>query len=459
MRFSLVLRGVLAAVAALAFGATGSAITVSIGDRGALADGHTLNTRAIQAAVDDCAAHGGGTVLVPAGVWLTGSVGLKSQVTLRLEAGAVLRGSDRLEDYPPNGFKHREMGETRSLLWAIGQSNVFLCGEGTIELSDRPFFDWHQLRTGLPAEQDALLTEEQRQQCVVTALDRPTQPIFFHDCHHVRLEGVTVKDSPCWTITFSCCEEIQIHGLHIDNNLQIPNNDGIHFCGSKNIVVSDCIISGGDDSLAFTGITDPASICENIAVANCVLRSRSCGIHVGYASGKVRNVALSNLVIRDSSRGFAIQAGDDGWVENVLIDNVVLETKMFAGAWWGKGEPLLLSAANSKGRIHGVTVSHLRGQAENGILVVGEKRNVSNIVFEDLDLTFGHSLNAPLYGGAFDLAPAPLRPSFLAMNWMPWIYASSVDGLDLRQIAYREKEEAGQKLQLDPVFKDVRSPK
>jgi polygalacturonase len=432
------------------------AVTVSIADRGAVGDGKVLNTAAIQAAVDDCAGKGGGTVLVPAGIWLTGSVGLKSQVTLRLEAGAVLRGSSSLDDYPPNGFKHRELGETRSLLWAMHQSDISVCGEGTIELADRPFFDWDKLRTGLPREKDALLQDWQRKQCVVTAGNRPTQPIFFHDCHHLRLEGVTIRNSPCWTVTFSDCEDIQVRGIRIDNHLQIPNNDGIHFFGSKNIVISDCIIRGGDDCLAFTGITDPESVCERITIANCVLTSRSCGIHLGYSSGKVRDVAINNLVISDSSRGFAIQAGDHGWVENVTIDNVVMETRMFAGAWWGKGEPFIISAANSaSARIHGISISHVRARAENSILVVGQNHNVSDIVLSDWDLTVGYSPNAPLYGLQFDLAPAPLRPSFMAKNHIPWIYADSVAGLELRNINIHQAETGARKLTLDPVIENV----
>jgi len=443
--------------AALAFVATPAvAVTVSIAERGAVGDGKTLDTAAIQAAVDDCAGKGGGTVLVPAGVWLTGSVGLKSQVTLRLEAGAVLRGSSRIEDYPTNGFKHLEMGGTRSLLWALHQSDISICGEGTIDLTDRPFFDWNKLRTGLPASKDALLQDWQRQQCVVTAGNRPNQPIFFHDCRHLRLEGITIRNSPCWTVTYSDCEDIQVHGIRIDNNLQIPNNDGIHFCGSKNIVISDCIIRGGDDSLAFTGITDPDSVCEHITIANCVLTSRSCGIHLGYSSGKVRDVAIDNLVMSDCSRGFAIQAGDHGWVENVVIDNVVMETRMFAGAWWGKGEPFIISAAHSaSARIHGISISHVRARAENSILVVGQNQNVSDIVLSDLDLTFSYSPNSELYGQELDLAPAPPRPSTMAKNQIPWIYADDVAGLDVRNIHVRQADTEARKLTLDPVIENV----
>ncbi|MGP8199582.1 MAG: glycoside hydrolase family 28 protein [Limisphaerales bacterium] len=436
------------------------AVMISIADRGAVADGKTLNTAAIQGAVDYCAGKGGGTVLVPAGAWLSGSVGLKSQVTLRLESGAVLRGSSRLEDYPPNGFKHRELGDTRSLLWALHESDISICGEGTIELADRPFFDWNKLRTGLPAEKDGLLQDWQRRQCVVTAGDRPSQPIFFHDCHHLRLDGFTIRNSPCWTVTFSDCEDIQVHGIRIDNNLQVPNNDGIHFCGSKNIVITDCIVRGGDDSLAFTGITDPDSVCERITIANCILTSRSCGIRLGYSSGKVRDVAINSVVMNDCNRGFAIQAGDHGWVENVSIDNVLMETHMFAGAWWGKGEPLLISAANStSGRIHGISISHVRARAENSILVVGQNQNVGDIVLSDWDLTFTYSPNTPLYGQEFDLAPAPLRPSFMAKNDIPWIYADSVAGLELRNIKAHQVDTGGRKLALEPVIENVRDLK
>jgi polygalacturonase len=446
----------LATAAAAALAAPAFPANVSIVDYGAVADGRTINTRAIQAAVDECAGRGGGTVLVPTGVWVTGSVALKSQVSLRLEAGATLRGSSNIDDYPANGFKHLEMGDTRSLLWAISQNDISICGEGTIELVDRPFFDWNRLRTGLPPEKDSLLQDWQRRQCVVAAGNRPSQPIFFHDCRRLRLEGVTIRNSPCWTVTFSCCEDIQVHGIRIDNNLQVPNNDGLHFSGSKNIVVSDCIIRGGDDALAFTGITNPDSVCERITVTNCILSSRSAGIRLGHLSGKVRDVALSNLVMHDCSRGFAIQAGDGGWVENVVIDNVVMETRMFAGAWWGKGEPLVISAANSSsGHIRGISINHLRARSENSILVVGQNHNVSDIVLGDLDLTFSYSPNSALYGQEFDLAPAPLRPSPMASNRIPWIYADNVGGLELRNIRVGQSVVADRKLTLDPIIENI----
>lgn len=447
---------VLTAIAVLGFSImTGFAVTVSIADKGAVSDGKTVNTVAIQAAVDACIGQGGGTVLVPSGVWVSGSVELKSQVTLRLEAGAVLRGSPNLSDYPANGFKHLELGDTRSLLWAIHRNDISVCGEGAIELVDRPFFDWNRLRTGLPGAEDVLLQDWQRRQCVVSAGQRPSQPIFFHACQRLRFEGVTIRNSPCWTVTFSCCKDIQVHGVRIDNNLQVPNNDGLHFSGSKDIVVSDCIIRGGDDSLAFTGITDPESVCERITVANCILTSRSAGVRLGYRSGKVRDVILSNLVLRACSRGFAIQAGDNGWVENVRINNIVMETEMFAGDWWGKGEPFVISAANSdSAHISGISIHHVRARAQNSILIVGRNHNVSDIALNDLDLTFSYSPNSPLYGQEFDLAPAPHRPSLLSNNQMPWLYADSISGLHLDNIKFRQVDLGGPKLSLNPLIRE-----
>jgi polygalacturonase len=430
--------------------------TISIADRGAVPDGKRLNTAAIQAAVDECAAQGGGTVLVPAGDWLTGGVALKSKVTLRLEAGAVLHASSRLEDYPTNGFKHLEMGETRSLLWAIGQTDVTLAGEGTIELADQPFFDWGLLRTGLPADQDGKLQDWQRRQCVVTAKDRPNQPIFFHGCEHVKVDGITIRHSPCWTVTFSCCTDVQVRGVRIDNHLQIPNNDGLHFTGSKNIVVSDCIIRGGDDSIAFTGITNPESVCERIVVTNCILTSRSAGIRLGHLSGKVRDVTLSNLVLHDCNRGFAIQASDGGWVEDVSISNVAIDTRMYAGAWWGKGEPFVISAAGTaSGHIRGVHLSHLHGRSENSAVIVGQARNVTDIVLDDVDLAFRYSPNSPLYGRELDVAPAPLRPSILAPNRIPWLVASDVGRLELRNIHVAGQADAGPAPVVEPVIENV----
>ena len=408
----------------------------SVADYGASGDGKTLDTRAIQAAIDACAAQGGGTVSLPAGTYRSGTLELKSHIVFRLEPGAVLLGSGDLKDYRDNGFKHNEMRETTSLIYAIDQSDVRITGGGVIDLNDRPFMHWDRPRPALPAAEAALLSARQLKECVVQPAERPSQPIFFQNCRNLRLDDITVRNAPCWTISINSSRDIRIDHLLIDNNPVVPNNDGIHFCSSQDIVVSDCIIRTGDDCLAFSGITNWDGICERIVVTNCSLQAKSAAVRLGHLASKIRNAVFSNLVISDSNRGFAIQAGDGGWVENVQVSNVVMDTRIVCGEWWGKGEPLLIATSGS-GRISGVSFSHIRACSDNSIVVVGSRYSISNIALQDWDLTIRYGLNRPLYGRFVDVQPAPTRPALDAEKRIPWLYAAEVRELFVRDIHSR----------------------
>jgi len=407
----------------------GARDTVVVTDCGAIGDGKTLNTKAIQAAVNDCAAKGGGTVMIPAGTFVSGSVELKSNITLLLGPGSVLRGSDKLDDYPPLAFRHNELGKTHSLLWAMDQSDIRITGEGTIDLNDGAFIDFSQFRSDPALASGVKLDERQRQETVAShARPRPTQPIFFHRCQRLRLDGVTLRNAPCWTVTFSVCRDIQVSRLSIYNNLRTPNCDGLHFCGSKNVIVTDSVSSCGDDCIAITGITDWDGVSENIVIANCIMTSRSAALRLGHQASKVRNVAVNNLVIKDTNRGFAIFARDKGWVENVRIQNVVMETRLFAGGWWGKGEPLVLCAAGS-GRIENVSVSNVRAESENSILVIGQKNNIRDVELCDWSLALRYGRNRPLFKPLFELAPIPNIPAPDPKLHIPWLFAAEAQGL------------------------------
>jgi polygalacturonase len=424
----------------------------SVADYGASGDGKTLDTRAIQAAIDACAAQGGGTVSLPAGAYLSGTLELRSHIVFRLEPGAVLQGSGDLKDYRDNGFKHNEMGETTSLIYAIDQSDIRITGGGVIDLNDRPFMHWDQPRPALPAAEAALLSARQLKECVVQPAKRPSQPIFFQNCRRLRLDDITVRNAPCWTISINSSRDIRIDHLLIDNNPVVPNNDGIHFCSSQDIVISDCIIRTGDDCLAFSGITNWDGICERIAVTNCSLQAKSAAVRLGHLASKIRNAVFSNLVISDSNRGFAIQAGDGGWVENVQVSNVVMDTRIVCGEWWGKGEPLLIATSGS-GRISGVSFSHIRARSDNSIVVVGSHYSISNIALQDWDLTIRYGLNRPLYGRFVDVQPAPTRPAPDAEKRIPWLYAAEVRDLLVRDI--RSRSDGAPARDVTPFVDDV----
>ena len=371
-------------------------------DYGARGDGYTVNTAAIQAALND-ARKTGGTVLIEGGRFVSGTLCLPSDITLRIEAGSALVGSRDIRDYRDCGFYHNEMKVTTSLLYALGEENITLTGEGKIDLSGDAFADFSK---PFPSGADeSTLTDEEKDQMVVSPKERPTQPIIFHDCRDIRIHDLTVLNAPCWTMTFSCCERIRIHDITVNNEVHIPNNDGMHFSASRDIVVSDSVILCGDDCIACTCITKEDGVCENIVISDCVLSSRSAAIRFGHLMSHVRRAAVNNVVIRESNRGIALFARDGGVVEDITVSNVISDTKIYAGAWWGKGEPIVLCAADSTGIIRHISFRGITAETENPILICGKDGNVTDITLSDCDIRVRRGKTNPYFMDKLDLQP------------------------------------------------------
>lgn len=422
-----------------------------ITDYGAVGDGATLNTAAIQGAVNACSTNGGGTVVVPPGVFVSGTVELRSHVTLYLENGAVLKGSERLSDYRGNGFIHAEYGDVISFLYAIDHSQIRITGEGVIDLSGHAFMDQDRLlNCPVPA---AELDEAQIQDSVCVWHARPTHLLFFKGCRALAIDQVTIKNAPCWTISLMTCRDIKIHHVTIDNNLRFSNTDGIHLCACKDAVITDNNISAGDDCVAITGITRWDEISERILVSSCILRSRSAAVRLGHLASKVQNILISNIVVHDSNRGIAIFSGDGGWVKNVRISDVQMETRIAAGGWWGKGEPLVISAGDSDGQIANIAVSGVTAAAENSIVVVGRDKNVRGISLSDWRLVLKPGRNRAQFGGQIDIQPAQMRPALEGR--IPWIFAEDVSDLQVRDFQYGQAGPAGPPWNADAHFDHV----
>lgn len=386
---------------------------------GAVGDGKTLNTTALQNAIDEAKARGEGLV-IPAGTYLTGTLLLKG-VSLHLESGAVLKASENLEDYPVQPFHHNEMGDLQALLVNIGFDNVCIDGSGTIDLSGKSFYDTSTYNV---PESRVPFTGAQRAECTHPIGRRPNQCIFFHNSKNITLRGIRIIDAPCWTVTMSVCENVKILNLTIDTDLNIPNNDGIHICSSNGVIISDCNISSGDDCIAVSGITAWEKPAENIVITNCVLRSCSKAIVLGYVYSEVRNVLISNVVIRESNRGLTIMCNDKcSVVENVRAENMIIDTRVRAGNWWGNGEPIffmavkhdyLIPASQKPDReteyaIGNVWVTGVTCTAENAIGIVGQGDNIRNITLKDVIYEKKPSVNLPLKGSAFDFSPGNPR--------------------------------------------------
>jgi polygalacturonase len=279
-------------------------------DFGAKGDGRTLNTLAINRAIEACHEAGGG-VVVPPGTFLTGTLRLLSHVQLHLEAGAVLKGSTNLADYQLDGVR-------RGLVFAFEATDVALTGLGTIDGSSDAFFDpqrMHGFRNlgfdrRFTRQGDAYMPPD-------TVFDdgpiyyeqRPGTMIQMFRCERVVVENLRFLSPPEWTFRFGDCDDVLVHGITIRANLKVPNSDGIHLTTSRNVRISDCNLSCGDDTIAVTGFGDETGPAPPAQTNGADYRSRRMGNRTGYCE----NITVANCTpgIRLDGRARGLRAKPD----------------------------------------------------------------------------------------------------------------------------------------------------
>jgi polygalacturonase len=415
---------------------------INILEFGAAADNGMVCTEQIQAALDEANRRRDCTVVVPAGVFVTGTLNLGS-VTLELQKGAVMKGSPDLSDYRGCGYRHNEMGEVLSLLYSMNGSGITICGEGTIDMSGRAFFDF-----GSPSVPPGMaMSEAQKKECTVPTAGRPNQPVFFRRCSGVTVQGVRIIDAPCWTFSFCECSNVRMLDLTIDNDLNIGNNDGMHFCGCRDVIVRGCVISSGDDCIALTGITDWDVPCQDVVISDCILRSCSKAIAIGYMHSIVRNVTISNVIIRESNRAICIMSSErTGLVENVTISNVQLDTRIRAGNWWGNGEPIFIMATwhhydryalpapdrSWPVNVRNVCVQSADCSGENAIGIVGSNHNIREITLEGIRFELKESADLGLKGRVIDLSPSEQTETIPGSLPSCWLHMQSAQDVEVR---------------------------
>jgi len=392
---------------------------VNLLDFGAIGDGVFMNTEAFRMAINAAAAKKE-CIRIPAGTFLTGTMNLNG-VSLYLEAGAVIKGSSNLEDYPEQDYVHNEMGALRALIINRDADNVSITGEGTIDLNGKSFYDTSVMNV---PQSKVPFNEKQITECTYPIGERPGQCIFFHNSKNVCISGITIVDAPCWTLSFNECENVKVTGLTIDTDLNVPNDDGIHLCSCKGVIISDCNISSGDDCIALSCISNWNKPCEDVVITNCVLKSCSKAIVVGYIYSVVRNVTISNCIIKESNRGLCFMCNDEcGLIENVRVSNMIIDTKIRAGNWWGNGEPILFMAlkhdyhipAEQKPErvtdtaIRNVYINGVTCMGENAIGIVGSGTNIKEVILKNIDFTRKRSDNIVLKGETLDLSPSGMQ--------------------------------------------------
>ncbi len=410
---------------------------------GASADGRTDNASFIQAAVDDAAENGGGRVVVPPGRFCSGSVLLKSHVELHLEKGAVLVSSlreDEIASFPaPKGQAPIDGWNGGFFLGARDAEDILLSGSGTIEGQGEKVFTDDGRDSGF-------------HECPLACASFRPRLLLFENITDLEIRGITLKDAAFWTLHMAGCRRVFIHHIRILNNDRGANNDGIDPDCCRDVMISDCFVETGDDAIVLKSTAPMArryGPCENITIRGCVLHSRDSALKIGTEThGTIRRVIFADSVVRDCSRGVGIWVRDGGTVEDIQVHHLTGGVRRYADAyerpgspgWWGKGEPIFVSAVFRKdstlpspGIIHRLSFSDISLDCESSLFLGGERESViRDVCFRAIRLRFVRQ--GTQKGGLFDEQPSGRH---VYPHAVPAVYARWVDGLSLTESSVR----------------------
>lgn len=317
--------------------------------------GKKLNTELINKTITDLSSDGGGTLYFPAGKYLTGAIKLKSNITIELEAGAVLLFSDNFDDYLPfvaMRYAGVMMKSFSPLFYAVGEENITIKGRGMINGQGEKWWnEFHRVmedrkKNGLRDinKYQSMWEKENNVENLYSDINKDyhhtLQLRFFRPplfqpirCKNILVEGVTIVNSPFFNINPEFYENVIIRGVIINNPPFSPNTDGIDPSSCKNVLISDCHISVGDDCITLKSGRDKqgrdlGTPCENITITNCIMLAGHGGVVIGSEmSGDVRKVVISNCVFDGTDRGIRIKStrGRGGIVEEISVNNIVMK--------------------------------------------------------------------------------------------------------------------------------------
>ena len=318
---------------------------------GAVADGKTKATAAVKKAIDAAAAAGGGTVVFSGGTYLTGPIHLKSNITLFVDAGTVLKFSSDFDDYLPmvrSRWEGTEVVNFSPLIYGDKVENVAITGRGLIDGNGEPWWKmYRELKPQIDKPTSPATRSKWQQEFARLNTARDDWPddhrwlengflrpplIQILDCKNLLISDVTIKNPPFWTINPVYCDGVNIRGIRIDNPEDSPNTDGIDPESSRNVHISDSYLSTGDDCIAIKSGRDAQGRkvgrpVENVTITNCTMVRGHGGVSIGSEmAGGARRIAVSNCVFQDTERGIRIKTtrGRGNVVEDVRVTNIVV---------------------------------------------------------------------------------------------------------------------------------------
>lgn len=324
---------------------------VLAGDMGIVGDGVTMNTDAIQKAVDYChSLEQGGTLAFQKGKYLTGTVELKSNVTLRIEKDASILGSTNPYDYRAVQKTKGGDNSALALLVADHARDIRIIGEGLIDGNGRE----------LALAIDSLHhTGERVDPNYTQRLNRPNETarpklFFFSDSDHILIDGLKLKNSACWGLSFDKCSYLTLRNLDFENRAYW-NNDGIDVTDGKHVLITHCRINSADDGICLKSY-HADSCCDDVEVSDCEVISSASAVKFGTASwGGFRNIVIRDIRVKDTYRSaIAIESVDGGHIDSVLVDNIHAENT--GNAFFIR---LGHRAGNAPGTLRNITIKNL----------------------------------------------------------------------------------------------------
>jgi alpha-L-rhamnosidase len=390
--FSQRLRGFMVFPALIAFsitGATAAENQLSIAAAGAAGDGVTLDTAAIQKAIDQLAAKGGGTLVIPQGEFLSGAIFLKPGVNLHLDKGAVLKGSTNILDYPE--METRIEGHFQvwipALLNASNVDHLRITGEGTIQGGGKPFWDaFWKARAA-----DKNITN--------LAVKRPRN-IFIQDSKDVRISGISLRESGLWNLHLFRCKNVLVENVDIRTPRRAPSTDGIDVDSCQNVKIRGCYISVDDDNVVIKGNKGTSALDdktippdEHIRISGCTFGLGDSALTLGSEATLVRDVVIENCKLTGTNKNCVLklklrpdteQHYENITARNITVDNPAAQLISIQG--WTQffdlqGKPAPNQLATN------VTLENITGTLHDFGIVDGPKKStVANLTFKNINI-------------------------------------------------------------------------
>lgn len=365
---------------------------------GAVGDGKTDDAKSIQAAIDDCTNKNGGQVLFPEGhTFISSPLEVKSNCDIHIASNTTLKAIEDENAYKLSAFGENESEGTK-WIWAKDAINVKFSGMGTIDGSYMMFMG--------PMLEDSYELHVDN----TSTFDPRPHTFTLENISRLRMSDLYITGSAYWTVHLIGCNDAQISGLSIENDIYVRNSDGIDVDHSKNVRISDCSVKSGDDCICIKNRREYEQYgsCEDITISNCTMKSSCCAVKLGTENmDLINNVMVNNCVISDTNRGIGIQNRDEGSVNNVTFSNITINTHKNSEVWWGEAEPITITnypravennrdagwrfpkgATEGKcGEVKNIYFNNINCTSENGCFIGGEAvGKISNIYFNNIDM-------------------------------------------------------------------------